>query len=370
MDKVSLRQFVLLTFLLGMAMKMFNLPVLMLRLCGKDAFVVLIVELGIDLALLALVVAVVVLSGEKSFGELLESAFGKTAASAIFLVAAAFWLVKLYFMLVDVRLFFSNTVFPADVGAPHLIPFMLFLAYFATRPLSSAGRLAETITPFVAVGIIVLGALTLPHADLGALRPMLADGGEGVAKGLRSLPVWFGDFTLLLAATGRAKGGGKLAFSLVSAAAAFVCLALMSAVLFASYGDVPYLLAYGHSISSIAQYSIGSFRFGRTDLVVFCLWLGAVFLSAGMTAMFYARCLEYALGRRAGRIIAFVGAAAVFVLLALTVNLNLATEYATEFFALPAVIVQYGLPFAGLAAVAVNAVKRRKREKTGRKNKE
>lgn len=368
MDRVSLRQFILLTFLLGMAMKMFNLPVLMLRMCGKDAFATLVAELGIDLVLLALVVCVVVLSGGKSFYELLAAAFGRPVSRIVALVAAAFWLIKLYFMLVDVRLFFSNTVFPADVDALHLIPLIALLAYFATRSLSGAGRLAEVLTPFVVIGMLVLGILTLPHADLGGLRPVLADGGAGVIKGVRLLPVWFGDFTLLLALCGKADGGKKLAFSLIAAAVAFAGLTVLSAVLFASYGDVPYLLSYGHSISSIAQYSVGSFRFGRMDLVVFCLWLGAVLLSAGMMAVFVLRSLEYAVGWRAGRVIAAAGAVALFVLMAVTVNLNLATEFAMVYFALPAAIVQYGLPVVGLVAIVVCKIKGKIHEKNKRKD--
>ena len=148
MDRLSLRQFVLLTFMLAMAMKMFNLPVLVLRMCGRDAFVSLIVELVIDLALLALVLAVVLTSGGKSFYDLIAAAFGRVTARVTAAVAGLYYLCKLYFMLVDVRLFFSNTVFPTSVGALHLLRLIIVLVYLATRPMSSAGRLGEIFTPF------------------------------------------------------------------------------------------------------------------------------------------------------------------------------------------------------------------------------
>lgn len=368
MDRVSLRQFILLTFLIGMAMKMFNLPVLMLRLCGRDAFSVLIVELVIDLALLALVVAVVASSGGLGFYELLAASFGKVFAKAVAAVSGAFWLIKLYFMLVDVRLFFSNTVFPSSVGALHLLPLIAVLAYFASRPLSSAGRLGEIFAPLAAAGMVLLGLLTFPHVDFGGLRPQLADGAADLGKGLVSLPMWFGDFTLLLTATGRADGGKKLAFSMIAAVVSFAALTLFSAVLFASYGDMPDLLTYGHSISSIAQYDVGSFRFGRFDLVVFCMWLSAVFLSAGMIAAFFSRSMAYLFGGRAGAVVSAAGGVALLAAMALSVNLNLATEAAMKYFALSAAIVQYGLPVLGAAACAVKAARRKRGEKTGRKD--
>ena len=363
MDRVSLRQFLLLTFLLGLAMKMFNLPVLMLRLCGRDAFVVLVVRLAIDLLLLGLVIAVVVTGGGRSFYDLLGDAFGKVFAKAVAVIGGLFYLVKLSVMLVDVRLFFSNTVFPASVEAVHLIPLVAVLVYFALRPLSAAGRMAEIFAPLSVAGIVLLGVLTFPHVDFGGLRPLLAEGAGGVAEGVRALPVWFGDFTLLLAAAGRVDGGKKLAFSLLAAIASFACLTLFCTVLFASYGDMPDLLTYGHSISSIAQYSVGSYRFGRFDLVIFCLWLSAVFLSAGMMAAFFSRSMRYAFGEKAGVVITVVGGAALIVVSALTVNLNLAVEQAMEYLSVPAAAIQYGLPFAGLAASAVVRIKTRKKGK-------
>lgn len=366
MDRLSLRQFVLLTFMLAMAMKMFNLPVLMLRMCGRDAFVSLIVELVIDLALLALVLAVVLTSGGKSFYDLIAAAFGRVTARVTAAVAGLYYLCKLYFMLVDVRLFFSNTVFPTSVGALHLLPLVIVLVYFATRPLSSAGRLGEIFMPFAAAGIVLLGVLTLPHVDFGGLRPLLADGWGRAAEGVASLPVWFGDFTLLLVAVGRADGGKKLLLSLVSALVGFACLAVFSAVLFASYGDMPDLLTYGHSISSVAQYAAGSFRFGRFDLVIFSLWLSAVFLSAGMITAFFSRSMAYALGGKAGAVAAVAGGAALTVAMIFTVNLNLAVEWATGYFALPSLVVQYGLPVLGAAAAAVcritEHIKKKRRE--------
>ena len=370
MDRVSLRQFILITFLLGLAMKMFNLPVLMLRLCGRDAFIVLIAELIIDLILLVLVVLVVMFSGGKGFYELIGDAFGKIVSKVTAAVAGAYFMIKLYMMLVDVRLFFSNTVFPSTIGALHLIPLIAVLIYFAFRPLSSAGRLSEIFSLFVIVGMVLLGVLTFPHVDFGGLRPLLADGPDKVYEGLSVLFMWFGDFTLLLILAGRTNGGKKTMFALIAAVISFVCLTLFSAVLFASYGDVPELLTYGHSISSISQYAVGSFRFGRFDLVIFSLWLFAVFLSAGMMTLFFSRSMSYAFGAKAGRILTYALGIAMFAAIALTINLNLAVEWGMVYFAIPSAVVQYGLPVMGIVALIAGRVRgsiRRKSENSEQK---
>lgn len=350
-------------FLIGLAMKMFNLPVLMLRFCGRDAFVVLLIEGAADLILLAAVITVIVCARNVTLFGLLESAFGVVVTRIIALAAGLFWLLKLFFMLVDVRIFFSNTVFTAPLEAVHVLPLIALLVYFALKPLSVAGRLSELFTPAVVVSMLLLGALTVGKVDFGGLRPLLAEGSEPVVKGLSSLFMWFGDFTLLLMATGKSDGGKKLYIALPVGAAAFGCITLFSAVLFASYGDMPELLSYGHSISNITQYAVGSFKFGRFDLLIFAVWLSAVFVSSGMIAAFFARCMNYVFGDKIGRITLFAGALAVYVATAFTVNLNAVTETAMVYFAVPAAVVQYGLPALCIAALIAGARRRARKEK-------
>ncbi len=363
MDKFSLRQFTLITFLIGLAMKMFNLPVLMLRLCGRDAFVVLLIEAAADFVLLAAVITIIVCSHGMTLFELLEKAFGGVVTRIVALVVGLFWLFKLFIMLVDVRIFFSNTVFTAPLEAVHVLPLIALLIYFALKPLSSAGRLGELFTPAVVISMVLLGALTVSKVDFGGLRPLLAEGSEPIAKGLSSLFMWFGDFTLLLMATGKADGGKKLFFALPAGIAAFACMTLFSAVLFASYGDMPELLSYGHSISNITQYAVGSFKFGRFDLLIFAMWLSAVFVSSGIIAAFFARCMNYVFGGKVGRVILIVGGAAVYVATMLTVNLNTVTEFAMVYFNIPAAIVQYGLPVVCAIALIAGSRKKYKRIK-------
>lgn len=362
MDRLSLRQFIVITFLIGLAMKMFNLPVLMLRFCGRDAFVVLLIEAAADFILLGAVIAIIVCARGKTLFMLLEDAFGAIVSRIITIAVGLFWLLKLFIMLVDVRIFFSNTVFNAPLGAVHVLPLIVLLVYFALKPLSGAGRLGELFTPAVVISMALLGALTVSKVDFGGLRPLLADGSKPVTDGLSSLFMWFGDFTLLLMATGKADGGKKLFFALPAGIAAFACMTLFSAVLFASYGDMPELLSYGHSISNITQYAVGSFKFGRFDLLIFAMWLSAVFVSSGIIAAFFARCMNYVFGGKVGRVMLVAGGAAVYIATMFTVNLNTVTELAMVYFNIPAAVVQYGLPVLCVVALTVTRIKRRKNE--------
>ena len=75
MDKIRLRQLLCVTFLVALAMKMFMLPVLVMRESGRDGFTAMLIALGVDLVVLAVVAAVLHVS-EKDLFATLSDAFG------------------------------------------------------------------------------------------------------------------------------------------------------------------------------------------------------------------------------------------------------------------------------------------------------
>ena len=372
MDRVKFRQFMCMTFLVALAMKMFMLPVLMMRVSGRDSFMVMIIAMAADLVLLAFVAAVVHLAGDNTFFEVLSRAFGVIAAKIIALITALFYLCKLFILTADVMIFFSTTVFDSEMSFIHLVPLIALFGYFAYKPLSASGRLSELFTPIVIVSMLLLGGLTLPEVDFSGLLPILGEGWERVGLGLMSLTLWFGDFTVLLVLTGKTDNAGKKAYlSLIPALIAGVLLLTFASVLFAAYGDMPEVLTYGHNISNMTQYAVGSYKFGRFDLVIFCMWLMAVLLSAGMMSVFFARSMDFVFGEKTGKIITAAAGVLLFVLFIIFAELNRVTEFMTKYFWLPSLAIQYLLPPLCLVAIWIGNArqthKRRKYEKINQK---
>lgn len=365
MDKIKFRQFLCITFLIAIAMKMFMLPVLLMRVSGRDSFIVMLLVLTTELALLAIVATVIYLSGEKNLYELLRSAFGNVASKIIVAIVSVFYLFKLFMSLVDVRIFFSTSVFSHPLEMWHVLPVILLVLYFAMKPLSSIGRLSELFTPIVIVSMIVLGCLTLPEVEFGGLNPLLAEGWAPIGSGYTTFSMWYGDFTILLMLTGKvANNGKKVYFSLIPAVIAFVFLMVFSSVLFAAYGDMTEVLTYGHNISNMTQYAVGSYKFGRFDLVIFCVWLTAVLLSAGMMMSFFARGMDYVLGKKVGKTVTVIAALVMLIFTAVLQDLNRVTEFITRSMWIPSMIIQYGFPIVCIAAVIVNKVKSKMKGRT------
>lgn len=364
MDRVKFRQFMCLTFLVGLAMKMFMLPVLVMRVCGRDSFLVFIIAITADLVLLAFVAAVMHLAGDNTFFDLLSRAFGVIAAKIIVAVVAAFYLLKLYMILADITIFFSSSVFDMEISYLHLLPLIALFGYFAYKPLSATGRLSELFTPIVVVSMILLALLTVPEVDFAGLMPQLAEGWDGIIKGLFSFTLWFGDFTVLLVLVGKTDNAGKKCyFALIPAIIGGVLLMVFATVLFASYGDMPEVLTYGHNISNMTQYSVGSYKVGRFDLIIFCLWLMAVLLSGGLMSVFIAHSMDFIFGERVGKVVTAFTGAAIFVLFIVFSELNRVIEFVTNLWMF-SLSVQYLLPIVCLIAIPIgNARAERKRRK-------
>ncbi len=361
MDKVNFRQLICLTFLIAIAMKMFMLPVLMMRVSGRDSFISLIIMLAIDFVFLFVVCVVLHLSEDKNIFELLSSAFGSVAAKIILITVGLFYFIKLFMILIDVRVFFSTSVFSSTMSPVHLIPLVLLMAYFAFKPLCTAGRISEIITPIVVVSMLLLCCMTLPEVDFSYLFPLGQEGVEKIAMSCYSFALWFGDFSILLAFTGKtAKTGKKAYFALIPALVGFVFLVVFSTTLFASYGDMTEVLTYGHNISNMTQYGAGSFKFGSINTVIYTMWLSAVLLSAGLMTTFMSHTMTYVFGYKCGKLLTLAGLTGIFVLSLIFAELNRVIEVMTACFWLPSIIVQYSLPMIAVAAIAVNKFKENK----------
>lgn len=368
MDKVNLRQFICITFLLAIAMKMFMLPVLLMRVSERDSFLAMIIAMSVDFLLAVVVFIILHISGESNLFEILSGALGKTLSRGILLLASGFYLFKLFIILADIRSFFSTSVYSATMTPVHLLPLIALIAYFAFKPFSATGRLSEIIAPLVVVSMIALCFMTLPEVDFANILPIAGEGVGKAVAGTYPFALWFGDFTLLLALSGKVKGGGKkVYFSLIAVLVGFAFILVFSTALFSAYGDMTEVLTYGHNVSNMTQYGAGSYKFGRVDLIVYTLWLSAVLLSAGLMMLFICRSVEYSIGSKAGKITTVLVSVLIFASSMIFNELNRVTEFMTRIMWIPSVIAQYGLPLVVLLSATINKIRRKRFDKIEQK---
>lgn len=297
--QVSTRQFVVVQFLVALAVKMFMLPALMLRVVGKDSYIVMLVWIAFEFVDLTFVVLLARRNPDKTMYEILTDAFGKVVSRVIVAMFTLFVCAKGLLVLGELKTFFVVTMY-ADINwVVMLIPLMALLCAFGIRSLRSIGRTAELITPVIVVSTLVLSGLLLGDIEFANLLPVMENGFAPIKKGMLTFPMWFGDVSFLLMFLGNIKiNRGFIWKSYLSKLVATALVMLFSVTLFSTYANVSTLIDYGNNVSNMTQLSMGAQDNGRFDLMFYCIWLFTVFLKLALIFYFFTRNLGFIVGTR------------------------------------------------------------------------
>ena len=203
--QISTRQFVVVQFLISLAVKMFMLPALMLRVVGKDSYIVMLLWIAFEFIDLTFVLMLARRNPDKTMYDILTDAFGKIVSRVIVAIFTLFVAFKGLLVLGELKTFFIVTMY-ADINwFVMLLPLMALLCAFGLRSLRSIGRTAEIMTPVIVVSTLVLSGLLLGDIEFGNLLPFMENGFAPVKKGLITFPMWFGDVSFLLMFLGNIK---------------------------------------------------------------------------------------------------------------------------------------------------------------------
>lgn len=284
--QISTKQFVCVQFLIAIAIKMFLLPALMLRVVGKDSAIVMAIWIAVEFVNLGFILFIACRNPDKTMYDMLLDAFGKVGSRIAVGIISLFALAKSVLILSEIKMFFSVTLFDEINWKIMIIPILVLMTAFSLRSLRSFGRVAEIITPFVIIGALALAYLIADDFTAKNLLPVLSDGFAPVAEGLVTFPMWFGDITFLVMFLGNIKiNRGFIIGSLVTKFVATAFVMLFSCTLFSTYANISTLIDYGHNLSNMTQFSFGAQTYGRFDLLFYCVWLLSVFLK--LAAVFY-----------------------------------------------------------------------------------
>lgn len=313
--QISTRQFVVVQFLISLAVKMFMLPALMLRVVGKDSYLVMLLWIAFEFIDLTFVLMLARRNPDKTMYDILTDAFGKIVSRVIVAIFTLFVAFKGLLVLGELKTFFVVTMY-ADINwFVMLLPLMALLCAFGLRSLRSIGRTAEIMAPVIVVSTLVLSGLLLGDIEFGNLLPFMENGFAPVKKGLLTFPMWFGDVSFLLMFLGNIKiSHGFIWKSYLSKLVASALVMLFSVTLFSTYANVSTLIDYGNNVSNMTQLSMGAQDNGRFDLMFYCLWLFTVFIKLALIFYFFTRNLGFIAGTRNNYLTSLLCAAAWYIL--------------------------------------------------------
>lgn len=319
--QISTKQFVCLTFLVTLAIKMFMLPALILRVVGRDGYLVQVFYIALEFINLGLVLAVMKRNPDKTLYDLLRDCFGKVISRVIITIFSLFVVMKGVLVFSEIKMFFSVNVYEQIEWKVLAVPMLALLGAFAVRSLRAFGRVCEFIAPLVLVSSLILAALLVGDLDLIKILPFMENGFGAVGEGILTFPMWFGDASFLLIAMGNVKIGRCFVISsLVAKAVSSVLVLGFSIMLFAAYGDISELIDYGNNISNMTQFSIGTQDFGRFDLIVYCVWLFSVFIKLALVFYVFTRNLSFVTGIKNNFVSAVITAVVFYILSVIVVS--------------------------------------------------
>lgn len=358
--RISTAQLFTVIFILGMGLKILMLPVLMLKVLGRDSVLGLAAMGVVELLCLGAMLAAIMLSPEKSFYDLVSELAGKIAAKIIFTVFAAFFFFKLVLLAGEVRVFFSENLLQNFSSTVYSIPLCGLCVVIGMGTLRAIGRASQFLFPFIAAATLCLFVLIGMGVDFSEMFPFGEYGIKSIASDSFKHAMWFGDYSSLVVVLGAVKrtkrtvAAGVVAGVLASLAVMFYLLGLT-----ASFSNVCYLIRFGQNVTGMSHYALGDVMQGRLDVMLFCLWTVSVLVEAGFYAFATVSCLNNVLPVKK-EILSLAVGVALFVLLLLWQSTSDLQAFAVKYFAVPAFIFQIAVP---VFALIITAAARRRKKK-------
>jgi len=339
MKSVSVRQFAFLTFIIIAAQKLLVLPVFLLRTGGRDSYISVAVMLLVEVVVLVIIM-LAIKKTDKNFFQVLERAAGSILGRVIAAVMLVVMVIKILLFISVLRVFFVGALGQnlRDWLAIGLLCALMF--YIATKSLRGLGRLGEIFLPLCVVAILALGFFASGNIRPRLIMPFLENGMRPVMDNLWFFPLWFGDLAVMVIFLGQVKlhkrnadaqytkhnaqlqnadikSTGKNHFikaGVIAAVLGSVAVLYFCTVLFMTYADVAPLLNYSANVSGLLLYSSQSYRYGRFDIPIFCLFILSLFVVLAL--FFYAatRHVSYITKAKNNTIVSGVCAVAVYLL--------------------------------------------------------
>lgn len=339
--QITTTQWCVLVFICSMAIKMFMVPALLVKVSKKESIFVMAFYILIEIINTLLVVFTAKRNPDKTYYEILTTALGKVGAKIVVAYFTIFLLVKYLLILSEIKVFFSVSVYDTIDWKVMIIPIIALCVAYANKTLLTLGRSAEILVPIIIISTLVLCVFLIGNIELSNLLPFFENGMQDFINGVDTFPIWFGDVSLLLICLGNIKINKKTALLTVVFRCISAILVLSFAlIMFATYADISHLVDYGHNVSSMTQYSIGSNDFGRFDYIVYCFWLLSVFIKVALIFYVCVRNVIFITGKK-NNLITSIALAIVTYLLTSFVLRNENSTYvlctsALKYFLLPA----------------------------------
>lgn len=359
--QVSTKQIVMLVFIMGMSIKIFMLPVLLLKTAGRDSYITVIIALALELLCLFMLLSALKLSPNSTFYQLLEGTLTKWGARIVAFIFGAYYLLKLLLVLSDIKVFFTVSIYENLPWPIFVIPLLLLLCIISSGGIQNLARTAQIFTPIILLSVVAMGCLFIGGVNLENLLPFMENGFGGVGESLVKYPLWYGDFSAFIIFMGRikhTKNTGKAC--MISASITAIIVLFFSVVIFAAYSNVGDILQYGASLTNLTRITLAGQSLGRLDLLLFCIWMVSVFIKAAILFCTVVFSVQSILRVQKTRTTSLVMAAVIYVIIVFITPNDAKLRSFCLALSVPTLIIQYLIPITLLICAIITHIKQSK----------
>jgi len=247
-----------------------------------------------------------------------------------------------------------------------IIPLLALCIGFATKPLSVLGRVSELFAPLILISTVVLSLLLTAKVPISNILPLFSNGINSVVEGVQTFPIWFGDVSLLLVCLGRVKLSKRVILkTMLFRFLSIIFVFVFSLIMFATYADITDLIDYGHNVSSMTQYSLGSHDYGRFDYIIYCFWMLAVVVKIMLNFYTLSQNVQYVVSKKSQYVVPIIVSLVVYILTTFVFrNENAMYQICTSVLRFVFVPAEFLLPFAVFLLVRLKYKKAENTDKT------
>lgn len=222
---ISTNQLCLLLIIFIVSLKLSVLPAITCDFAGTNAYVVSLIALIVDFALIMALIIVMQKIPDKSFYELLSETVSKAVAKIVYVILFLYFFCKLMVALLELHDYYIVTLFEHLNPIFFIIALMFLLLYLFNCEFRTLGRMIEILFFPLAIGISFTLIYPIAEVELVNLLPLFTDGFFPISNGLLKTSFAYGDYMLLFVLMGNIKFNPKSTkklFFYVSLAIGFV----------------------------------------------------------------------------------------------------------------------------------------------------
>lgn len=291
MNKLSTRQAGILLSLSVVSAKFNTYPAIYARFAGINGYIAVIINLLMDLLVIAILLWIIKQFPQKTMMQLVEDFFGKAITKLFYFIL----FVYLWWKAVVIMNAHHNYVLESLFGhldwSFYIIPLLFLLAFMMSKSLRSLGRSAEIFFPVVLVAVLVTIFIPVKELDLSNLLPVLSNGFKPVMSASFYTSFSVGDYIVLIMISGKIKLKKNTYKSLfLYSAISVVLVSIFYIIFFSTFGE----LAANQTlaIKDLPLFTSFPSVVGRIDWITINLWTIALIFQIGLLLSFSLECFN------------------------------------------------------------------------------